>query len=145
MIKRAYSLLEVHWQFAEDAISWIEDHTVDARRDVIFDILPRLAGLLQQCPPVLIAATLHDTRLVDIEALLDHIQLDQSAVELVLIFDQVEVVLVQSIHISDQSQPVLQSAQVLSRGRSLDCSAFIMTSHNDISNFKVPDCELQHR
>ena len=74
----------------------------------------------------MLSLTLHNACLVQVETLLDHVQLHQATVALLLVRDQVQIVLMEAIHISDLPQPVFQQTQVLSGGRSSYGSAVIV-------------------
>ena len=62
---------------------------------------------------------------------------------LLLVEDEIEIVFMQAIDIADQSQSVLQRAQILSRSGSFDRPTVIMACHDDISHSEMTHCELQ--
>jgi hypothetical protein len=93
---------------------------------------------------VLRPALLHRGGLDDIPALLMYIQLYQPVILLLGIGDQVQLVLVQAVHITDVSQPWVQQAHVLGRHGGLDAAAAVVSANDDVLDFEVPHRVVDH-
>ena len=102
MLEAAHLLLEVDGDLLEDALLGVEHHGVDARNRGASG----LGGLH--------ALLLNDTRLEDVDAGLDDVQLNQLAVLLLLALDLVELCAVDSGHVANAAEPVLDEPEVLS-------------------------------
>lgn len=81
VVERSHTLREVDGQFTQDTLSWVEDHTVDTREHLFFNLLLRLARIAKFLSR-LVTATLHDTSLVHVQTLFDDVELDKSSMEL---------------------------------------------------------------
>lgn len=106
MLEAAHFLLEVDRDLFKEALLGIEDHGVDARN----------RGT--SCLGGLHALLLNDSGLQDIDAGLDHVELDEFAVLLLLALDLVERSAVNSGHVTDAAEPVLDESKILSLQRS---------------------------
>jgi hypothetical protein len=121
------------------------------------------------------ATTLHDTGLVHVDALFNHIELDETTVALVSIADRVQFLLVETVpksttavveqgeaksrvthckhsasksnlHITNVAQPVLQGSHVVVIVlSSLNTSTLVVTTDNDVRDLQVGNGVLQCR
>ena len=87
MIQRTHALLEVHGQSLQDAIRRVENQTVDSGVQLfLLDFLVRVGGL--ELLAHLVAAALHNSGLVQVQALLHYVQLHQSQVFGLIVLQQ---------------------------------------------------------
>lgn len=80
---------------------------------------------------------LHGSRLHDIPALLDDVQLHQAVVPILVILDAIELGLVQPVDIPDVPQPRVQDAQILGGHSGLDTTAAVVATNNNMLNLQV--------
>lgn len=88
---------------------------------------------------VLVPRLLDISRLDDVAALLDDIQLDQAVVAGALVLDSIELLLVEAVHVADVAKPRVQQAEVLGGHSRLDTSAAVVTTDDDVLDAEVLD------
>lgn len=82
---------------------------------------------------------LNRSRLHDVPALLDDVQLDQAVVARLVIGDGIKLGLVQAVDIADVPQPGVQDAQVLGGHGSLDTAASVVAADDDVLDLQMVD------
>src|SRR5690554_3129344 len=82
---------------------------------------------------------LHLGGLDDVEALLAHVELDQTSVALVLVFDGVELDAVEAVDVANLTEPAVEHAQVSGLHRGHDASATVVAADDDVIHFEVID------
>jgi hypothetical protein len=88
---------------------------------------------------------LDDGRLDHVDTLLLNVQLDQSSVTGVRIFDGVELLLIQPVNIPNLAQPTVQQPKVRWLHGSRDPSATVVSTHDDVLYIEVGDGVLDDR
>ncbi len=79
MIQRSHALLEVNRKCLQDAIRRVENQSMNTRIQLVLgDLSARISGF--ELLAHLVAAALHHTGLVQVQALLHHVQLHQRQV-----------------------------------------------------------------
>jgi hypothetical protein len=73
----------------------------------------------------------------NIPALLMHIQLHEPIILLVLVLDQVQLVLVQPIHVANVPEPRVQQAHVFGRHGGFDTTTAVVTADDNVFYFEV--------
>jgi hypothetical protein len=94
---------------------------------------------------ILRPALLHCCGLDDVPALLVHIELHKTIVLLLVVCNRVELVLVQTVHVADVSQPWVQQAHVLGCHGSFDTTAAVMAAYDNVLDFEVTDSVVYDR
>jgi len=88
---------------------------------------------------ILGVALLYCCRLDDIATLLDNVQLDETFVLPRFVGDFIKLFLVQTVDISDASEPRIQDAHISVAERSLDTAAIIVSTDNDMLDVQMDD------
>ena len=132
MLVAAHGALEVKRELVEDADLGIEDKSVDTREG-------NASGLES-----LHALSLDNAGLVHVDASLDGIQLHESAVSKVFVFDEVERRAVESVHVADGAEPLLDQPEVLALQGSAHRTAVVVAGDDDVLNEEVSDSVLEH-
>lgn len=144
MIQGTNTLREIHGQDTDDALRWVEHHAMDTWIDTVVYFNLGFAGF-QQLLACLGAFALHDTGFVNVQTLFDDVQLDQGAVQLIRVVDQIQIILMQAVHIPNQAQPVFQGTQILTGRRGFHRTTRVVSCDNDICDTQMTHRELQHR
>lgn len=123
MLVVADDFLEVHWQFLKQSFLWIKDHAVDHRIGVLG---VRIVGTK------LFSFLLNTTSFEDIQTLLHHTALHESLMLKGWIRNHVEGLVMDSIHITDRTNPVLEKTKILFGHCGMNCSTVVMPSDDDV-------------
>lgn len=86
---------------------------------------------------VLLERVLDISRLDDVAALLDDVELDQAVVSLLLILDGIKLLLVEPVDVANVSQPRVEQAHVLGSHGGLDTSAAVVAADDNVLDLEV--------
>lgn len=81
---------------------------------------------------VLMPRLLNISRLDDIATLLNNIQLNQSVISLALVRNRIKLLFMQTVNVTNISQPRVQKTKVLGRHGSLDTTAAVVAADDDV-------------
>ena len=135
MVKTLVFFCEVDVEFLDDTVTWVEHHSMDTwcgEGEVAF-----------ACPGPH-AVTLHAGSLEDIPALLEDVQLHQSAGPLLRIFNPRKLFVVQTVHITDLTNPVFYQPNILHLPCTAHRSTVIMSTHDNMRHFQKSDRVFQN-
>lgn len=94
---------------------------------------------------VLGVGLLNGSRLNDVPALLDDVELDQAVIAGVLVLDGVKLLLVQPVDVPDIPEPGVEDAEVLRAHGGLDTAAAVMAADDNVLDLEVLDGVVEHR
>lgn len=78
-------------------------------------------------------------RLHDVAALLQDVELDEALVSVILVLDGVQLLFVETVNVTNVSQPGVEEAKILGGHGGLDTTAAVVTADDDVLDAKVAD------
>lgn len=86
---------------------------------------------------LLLVQLLHRSRLDNIPCLFHDVQLHQSIVTRSLVFDGTELLVVQTVDVTDVSEPRVEETEILGRHGGFDAAAAVVSADDDVLDVEV--------